>query len=205
MKRQQIVDTVNSLQGESGHKKVVEVYNSQDKLPRGYRLKLSDAWCAATVSAVFLMNGCNAFSECSCQEMIKKAQAVGMWVENDNYRPSVGDVMLYDWQDSGSGDNKGVADHVGIVVETSGETIYVREGNKSGSIGNRVMRVNGRYIRGYITPRYEVADQIYTEDTPLRVLVDDIIMGRLGDGAVRKNNIYNVIQGLVNDRLTQRK
>ena len=204
MKRQQVVDTINSLQGDAGHKKILEVYNAQEKLPRGYKMKYSDAWCAATVSAVFLMNGCSTFSECSCSEMIKKAQTAGLWVENDNYRPSIGDVMLYDWQDSGSGDNKGVPDHVGIVVEVSGETLYVREGNKSGSIGNRVMRVNGRYIRGYIVPRYEVSDQIYTEDTPLRVLVDDIILGRLGDGAVRKNNIYNVVQQLVNQRLIKK-
>lgn len=204
MKRQQIVDTINSLQGDTGHKKVVEIYNSQSKLPRGYKIKYSDAWCAATVSAVFLMNGCNTFSECSCAEMIKKAQAAGIWIEDDNYRPSIGDVMLYDWQDSGSGNNKGVPDHVGVVVEVTGETLYVREGNKSGSIGNRVMRVNGRYIRGYIVPTYEGSDQIYSEDTPLRVLVDDIILGRLGDGAIRKNNIYNVVQSLVNQRLIKK-
>ena len=204
MNRQDIVNTIKSLQGEAGHKKVIEVYNSQEKLPRGYKLKYSDAWCAATVTAVMLMNGYDKISECSCSYMIDRAKANNIWVESDDYAPACGDIIMFDWQDSGAGDNTGVPDHTGIVIEVSGETITVREGNKSGTIGNRVLRRNSKYIRGYIVPNYEVSSKQYTEDTPLRILVDDIILGRLGDGAVRKNNIYNIVQGLVNDRLTRK-
>ena len=201
MNRTAVCNTINSLQGDSGHKKVLEVYNSQQTLPRGYKLKYSDAWCAATVSAVMLMNGFDKICECSCYYMIEKAKKAGIWVEDDNYKPSCGDIIMYDWQDTGVGDNKGVPDHTGIVIDVSGNTIYVREGNKSGSIGNRVMRVNGANIRGYIVPPYEADTKLYTEDTPLRVLVDDIICGRLGDGNTRRDNLYNIVQGLVNDRL----
>ena len=204
MNRTEVVNTINSLQGEAGHKKVLEVYNAQQNLPRGYKLKYSDWWCAATVSAVMLMHGYDKISECSCYYMIEKAKKAGIWVEDDAYKPSCGDIMMYDWQDTGIGDNKGVPDHTGIVVDVSGNTIYVREGNKSGTIGNRVMRVNGSNIRGYIVPPYEKDGQIYTEDTPLRVVVDDVIAGHLGNGDTRKNNIYNIVQGLVNDRLTSK-
>lgn len=155
MNRNDIVNTINSLSGESGHKKVLEVYNAQRPLPRGYTVKHSDAWCATTVSAVFIMNGYYDISECSCPKMIEKARALGIWVEDDSYKPSIGDIVLYDWQDNGRGDNVGNPDHVGIVVAVNGDSITVREGNKGGTIGNRNLTRNGRFIRGYITPKFD--------------------------------------------------
>ena len=204
MIRNDVVETIKALAGDAGHKKILEVYNAQETLPRGYKMKYSDAWCAATVSAVFLMHGWNGVAECSCGQMIEKAKKLGIWVESDDYRPAAGDIIMYDWQDSGVGDNKGVPDHTGIVLDVTGETMYVREGNKDKTKGNRVMRLNSRYIRGYIVPPYEKAKSIYTEDTKLKVLVDDILAGRLGNGELRKDNIYNVIQGLVNERLIKK-
>ena len=155
MKREDVVKTIKGLQGEAGHKKVLEVYNAQKPLPRGYKVKPTDAWCATTVSAVFLMNGYCDISECSCPQMIEKAKKLGIWVENDAYVPQEGDIIMYDWQDSGKGDDVGVADHVGIVISVTKNKIMVREGNKNKSIGNRDVLVDGVYIRGYITPPYD--------------------------------------------------
>lgn len=155
MKRSEIVSTINNLKGEEGHKKVLEVYNAQKPLPRGYKVKPTDAWCATTVSAVFLMNGYSDISECSCPQMIEKAKKKGIWVEDDAYVPQIGDIIMYDWQDSGKGDNTGVPDHVGIVISATKSKIVVREGNKNKSIGNRDVLVNGIFIRGYITPPYD--------------------------------------------------
>lgn len=167
MKREDIVKTIKSLEGEAGHKKVLEVYNAQENLPRGYKVKDTDAWCATTVSAVFLMNGYSDISECSCPQMIEKAKAKGIWVEDDSYTPKIGDVIMYDWQDSGKGDNKGVADHVGIVISVTKNKIMVREGNKNKSIGNRDVLVDGVYIRGYITPPYE-EEKITKKSSPAK-------------------------------------
>lgn len=155
MKREDVVKTINSLKGEEGHKKILEVYNSIKPLPRGYKLQAKDPWCAGTVSAVFAMNGYTDIAECSCVMMIKKAKDLGIWVENDAFVPQIGDIIMYDWQDTGKGDNTGSADHVGIVISISKTKIVVREGNKNGSIGNRDVFINGVYIRGYITPPYE--------------------------------------------------
>lgn len=63
-------------------------------------------------------------------------------------------MIFYDWQDDGSGDNTGYADHVGLVERVSGSTIYVIEGNISESVGRREIAVNGKYIRGYASPDY---------------------------------------------------
>ena len=47
--------------------------------------------------------------------MIQLFQKLGAWQENDAHVPQPGDVIFYDWDDSGVGDNTGWPDHVGIV------------------------------------------------------------------------------------------
>lgn len=172
MKRSDVLHTITNLKGEEGHQKVLEVYNAQNPLPRGYKLQPKDAWCASTVSAVLLMNGYSAISECSCTVMTKKAQDLGIWVEDDGYTPKVGDIIMYDWQDNGKGDNMGNPDHVGFVVKVTDKKITVREGNKAKSVGNRTIDVNGKYIRGFIVPPYEddtgLLDEEVKENAPVK-------------------------------------
>ena len=43
----------------------------------------------------------------------------------------------------------------------------------------------------------------YNESTTIGELVDDIIAGKLGNNDKRKDNIYNIVQGLVNIRLSK--
>ena len=86
--------------------------------------------------------------------MVKLFQDLGEWNESDSRTPNPGDIIFYDWDDTGSGDNKGNPDHVGIVEKVSGSTITVIEGNKNDAVGRRTIQVNGRYIRGYGVPKY---------------------------------------------------
>ena len=143
-------------ESDGSHRKIVDIYNTIEPLPAGYRLKYTDAWCAAAVSAAAQV--CNAAdiipTECSCPRMIEKARKMGIWVENDAHVPQPGDIILYDWQDSGLGDNTGSADHVGVVERTSGNTLTVIEGNYANAVKRRTLQVNGKYIRGYITPSF---------------------------------------------------
>ena len=210
MKRKVIVNFANKLSGIEGHNEILQIYNKQNPLPRGYTVKFSDAWCATFVSAVFLKYNCNIFSECSCPQMIEKAKKAGIWIENDAYKPTMGDVILYDWQDTGIGDDTGEADHVGIVIHVTNNMIYVREGNKSGTIGNRTVAINGKYIRGYIVPKFDDTTNntnINNEDIhkfkTIEEIVDAIIKGYFGNGEDRKNNIYDYFQNLVNDKLSK--
>lgn len=143
-------------ESDGSHKTIIDTYNSISPLPGGYRMTYSDPWCAAFVSAVGKRAGTPAIlPECSCERMIRLYQQAGGWVEDDSYTPQVGDLVFYDWQDSGAGDNKGEADHVGIVVDVNGSVITVVEGNKSDAVGTRILRVNGQYIRGYAVPAYD--------------------------------------------------
>lgn len=144
-------------ESDGSHMKIVNIYNSHKPLARGYKLKSTDSWCAATVSAVAIECGYTKIipTEVSCPQMIELFKKLGEWQENDAYKPSEGDVIFYDWDDSGSGDNRGTSDHVGIVEKVSGNTITVIEGNKNNAVGRRTLKVNGKYIRGYGVPKYD--------------------------------------------------
>lgn len=153
----QLQSWVGLKESNGSHKKIIDIYNTIKPLPVGYKLKYTDAWCAGTISAAAQV--CNATdiipTECSCPRMVEKAKEMGCWVEADNHRPQYGDIILYDWDDSGKGDNTGRPDHVGGVEKVSGDTITVIEGNYSNSVKRRTLPVNGRYIRGYIVPKYD--------------------------------------------------
>lgn len=139
------------------HKQIIDLYNSHKPLARGYKVKYTDAWCATFVSAVAIKLGYTAIipTECGCDKQISLFKKLGAWQEKDSYKPNPGDIIYYDWQDSGSGDNTGGTDHVGIVEKVSGNTITVIEGNKSDAVGRRTLAVNGKFIRGYGTPKYD--------------------------------------------------
>lgn len=145
-------------ESDGSHKKIIDIYNSHTPLARGYKVKYTDAWCSTFASAVAIKAGLTDIipTECGCEKHIELFKKINSWQENDAYIPSAGDYIFYDWDDTGSGDNKGYADHVGIVVSVSGNTIKVIEGNKgtSGTVDYRNLTVNGKYIRGYGIPKY---------------------------------------------------
>ena len=168
--RNDVVDQMLAWEGYSEKngkfKALIDGYN--DYLPTAvkagcanYAVKYSDEWCATAASYAYIACGIGHLFpvECSCPRMITLAKKMGIWQENDGYVPDPADAVLYDWEDSGSGENTGTPDHIGIVisVDKSKGTFVVMEGNKNEAVGRRTMNVNGRYIRGFITPKF-VAD-----------------------------------------------
>ena len=147
----------NKNEADGSFKEIIDLYNSQKSLPRGYKVKYTDEWCATFVSAVAIKLGCEDILpiECGCQHMINKFKEMGCWQENENIVPKVGWLIFYDWQDDGKGDNKGWADHVGIVVKVNNNNIIVLEGNYKKSVTRRIIKVNAKYIRGYGMPKYQ--------------------------------------------------
>ena len=149
---------LGATKGDSTHKAIIDTYNTIRPLPRGVRMSYTMDWCAATVSAAFQAAGLVDLipAECSCGQMMRDAQQRGIWVEDDDYRPKVGDLVLYDWQDSGVGDNKGAPDHVGVVTGIDSTGFQVLEGNMGSpsKVGRRKLAFGGRYIRGFVAPNY---------------------------------------------------
>lgn len=138
------------------HKKIIDVYNSHKPLARGYAVKYTDAWCSTYASAVAIKAGLTDIipTECGCEKHTELFKKMGAWVEDDSYTPKAGDYIFYDWDDSGVGDTKGYADHIGIVVSVSGTSMKIIEGNISNAVGYRNLKVNAKYIRGYGVPNY---------------------------------------------------
>lgn len=163
------------------YKVIIDVYNSYTPHPRGYTLQYSDSWCAAFCSALAIK--CNATDivpiECSCPQWISLAQSMGIWCEDDSYTPSVGDFVLYDWQDSGSGDNTGTPDHIGIIKAVGPTTFTVIEGNKSDAVGYRTMSINGQYIRGFVCPNYDGQSSSTLETTTTSNATPVTVLGTL--------------------------
>ena len=145
---------IGCKESNGSHKQIIDVYNSYTPLPRNYKVKYTDSWCMTFVSACFIKTGLAALCplECSCGNAITKAKEMGIWQENDDITPNVGDLIMYDW------DKKDAwPEHVGIVESVSGSTVTVIEGNKSDTVARRTITVGNASIRGYVQPKYSGA------------------------------------------------
>lgn len=191
------------------HKGIIDVYNGHTPIARGYKVKYTDAWCATFVSAVAIRCGLTEIipTECGCGQMIELFRALGEWQESDSRRPAPGDVIFYDWDDTGAGDCTGWPDHVGFVESVSGGKITVIEGNKNNAVGRRVLAVDGRYIRGYGVPRYEEesgADAAGSGAKSVAAVAKEVVAGAWGNGTERKERLtaagydYQAVQSQVN-------
>lgn len=171
-------------EADGSHRVIIDLYNKY-RPAGGYKMGYNDPWCATFVSAVGMAVAAKYRLACgvrglvpvspACDPMIEDYTRMGRWEEDDAFLPSPGDVIFYDWQDTGAGDNHGSTDHVGIVTSVDGNTITVIEGNKSDSVCYRTIQRNGRFIRGYGRPDY--ARWAETADEPQEgqgvIVVDD--------------------------------
>lgn len=216
--RQKVVDLANSWVGrkesDGSHKYIIDIYNSQKKFPRGTKMQYDWAWCAATWSALAVKLGYEKIMpiEISCYYIIEIAKKMGCWVETDSYVPKPGDAILYDWDDSGRGDNKNGADHIGTVVYVNKSSGYmvVTEGNYSNAVKKRTISINGRYIRGFITPKYTdntVSKPVQESNKSVTTIAREVIAGQWGTGTERREALeakgynYNEVQSKVNEIL----
>ncbi len=166
--RQRVVEEAQKylgvVEGTIEHKRIVDIYNSQRNLPRGYRLQYDDAWCAAFMSFIGIQLGISdiILPECGCAPMIELYKAIGRWEERDNYVPDLADIVMYDW-DAKSGACTGSPDHVGMVVSVNGKTIRVIEGNYQNKVQYRDICVEYVKTRGFCLPDYASLVQHYTD------------------------------------------
>lgn len=144
---------------DGSHQPIIDLYNAHLPLAQGYAVTYTDNWCATFASAVAIQCGLTDIipTECGCQRQIGLFQDLGRWEEQDDYIPLPGDYIFYAWDESPFGDNTGWADHVGIVVGTSGPFIRVIEGNKDDSVAYRVVLAGDPRIRGFGLPDYTKA------------------------------------------------
>lgn len=217
--RQAVVNLVRSWQGKNeadkSFRSIIDTYNSYEgTLPRKLKMKYDWEWCACTWSALAVELGYTDIMpiEISCGNLIKLAQQMGCWQENDGFVPKPGDAILYDWGDKGKGDNTAWPDHIGTVIEVHEDAGYfvVMEGNYNGAVKPRTMSINGKYIRGFIAPKYDddaVPAPVRTPGKDLTTIAREVIAGTWGSGEARKKALtaagynYSSVQAKVNQLL----
>lgn len=218
--RAEVVNLVCSWEGKNeadgSYKSIIDIYNSLTGMPfpRGTRMQYSWAWCACTWSALAIKLGYTDIMpiEISCFYLIERAKQMGIWQENDAYVPGIADAVLYDWEDNDIGDNTGNPDHIGTVIEVHPEygNFAVMEGNFSNAVKKRTLSINGRYIRGFITPRYD-SDGIINvrpvDGKSIETLAREVIAGTWGSNPQRRRKLidcgydYDAVQAKVNEIL----
>lgn len=140
--------------GSARHANIVKFYNEIAPLPRGYRLKASDAWCAAFVSAVGYIVALVPDvirPECGAHEMYNAYPAGQRSRGGSNAKR--GDLIFYDWNEDGR------IDHVGICTfgaDTIEEETYlsVIEGNCENTVKYRYIKASDPAIYGTVRPEY---------------------------------------------------
>ena len=151
---------LGTREGSREHLEILAVYNSITPLPRGYRLGEKDPWCAGFVSAAAVMAGVAHLLplECSCVRIVEQAMDMGIWQERDDYVPEIGELVLYNWDARGSGDDTGAPDHVGVVIGMEDGDILVVEGNYDNAVKLRRVSIDWSKLRGFVHPEFEEED-----------------------------------------------
>ena len=200
-------------QGSAQHKAIIDIFNQVK--PDGWAMTYSAYWCAAFASAcaikAFGIDQAKKYFPLSanCGTIVSKAKKMGIWVESDAYTPKAGDWILYDWDDSGKGDNVGGPDHVGIVESVVRSKMTIIEGNYSKAVKERTLNVNGFYIRGFVTPKYSA--MATSEKKTVDQLAQEVLAGKWGTGSTRKKKLeaagynYDAVQKRVNEILAEQK
>lgn len=143
-------------EADGSYKRLIDRYNMQEELPRGYAVTYKDSWCAVFGSVIALEEELTEIipPECSCEQQINLFSENGTWIETDWYLPKPGDYIFYDWDYATKKESRGWSDHVGIVVKTVGPVLQVIEGNKADDVSYRYIILNDPTIRGYGVPNY---------------------------------------------------
>lgn len=151
--RQRIVEIAIKELGHAeptGDDKYIEWYN--DHVLKTWKLPLDSAWCAMFVSWCLYEAGVTEsvvapFCGCTAGMNLLKKQGV-FRTRASGYIPQPGDLIFYDW------DNSGDSDHVGIVEKAEGGRVHTIEGNTSNMVARRSYSLTSTSIVGYACPKY---------------------------------------------------
>lgn len=190
---------IGATQGDKRHKEIIDYYNTFIKpLPRGYRMKYSDNWCSCFVSVIQAKTGVkNPLYECSCRIMLNNAKKAKQTISD----PKINDLIFYDWKDNGS------IDHVGIITDIKGDSLYVIEGNYSKSVKIRTISKKDKQIENYARLSNISTVEPTDKQDELVKIAKDVIKGKYGVGQARINALgenYKQVQAIVNELLRKK-
>ena len=160
-------------ESDGSHKKIIDVYNNDSPLPRGYKVKYTDPWCDTYVSAVAIKAGAKDLigKECGVEEHIQIFKRLGIWNEDGTIIPDLMDIITYNWDDN-TQPNNGYSDHIGFVYDVDEDKGIIKaiEGNYSNAVKIRTLKIADGNIRGYAQPKYADDEEEETVTVELPVL-----------------------------------
>jgi len=189
---------VGTRQGNQKHKAIIDNYNRVTPLPVGYKMKMTDDWCAAFVTVIGDLAGASTYigRECGVHRFVQIFKNKGIW--RGLKKPQAGDIIVFDWQ------KNGWKDHIGFVEKIEGNKVTTIEGNTSKRVARRTYNWNDWRVAGYARPKYPALKK--TTKSP-HDIARDVINKKWGNGAERKRRLidagydYNAVQKIVNQRM----
>jgi len=186
---------IGTCEGDQKHQAIVDNYNAVTPLPVGYKVKMTDEWCAAFVTVMGDISGASSYigRECGVHRFVQIFKNKGIWRGLEKPRP--GDIIVFDWQ------KNGWKDHIGFVEKIDGNRVTTIEGNTSGRVARRTYAWNDWRVAGYARPKYPALKK--TEKTT-NVLAREVINKEWGNGEERKRRLteagynYDAVQKIVN-------
>ena len=180
---------LGTVQGDKRHKELIDQYNVVKPLPVGYKMKVTDDWCAAFVTVIADLSGAAAYigRECGVQRYIQLFKRKEIWEGITKPRPS--DLIVFDWA------KDGWSDHIGIVESFDGVKVTAIEGNTSRCVARRQYTYNDWRISGYARPKYP-SGEANSKQLPAaakshmlksnEAIAKEVIAGKWGNGDTRK-------------------
>lgn len=185
----------------AGIDEVLQYYNKHCvhlvKPTRRYYMRHGDDWCMAFLSVVAHKAGLTSDVfpyEVSVYYAVEIAKQNGMYeLQNPDFVKQ-GDLIVYDW---GLGNRH---NHIGFIDGIDAGVITTVEGNYSGTVGSRRVRVDNKAVKGYIL----LGRDNRVAGVDLDRIARDVIKGVYGNGEQRIKALggsYHVVQRRVNQLL----
>ncbi|NLM20094.1 MAG: SH3 domain-containing protein [Clostridiaceae bacterium] len=151
-----------------GHKYIIDTYNKQPNLPRGYPMSYKDPWCAAFVSFIGIQTKTTDIlgREVSVYYHMKFFMKKGQWIEDGTITPRPGDLVAFSWNATKQPNND-FPNHIGFVESIDNGYFYTIEGNASlvnntspedlgiDYVERKRYEIGSRVIRGFARPNYK--------------------------------------------------
>ena len=197
---EQVLDVARGWIGYSdangGAKTIIDIYNADKPLPRGYPVQYDDAWCDVFVTAVAIKAKAVDIigKECGVEKHVNIFKNKGIWIEDGTITPKSGDLIVFNW-DKDSQPNDGYSDHIGFVETVSNGVITTIEGNVGRACKRRTFKVGHGNIRGFARPKYSgdtpTPPQPEPEDKLVEIYALRLLCGEFGNEDNAKRTLGN--------------
>lgn len=164
-------------QGDKRHRELIAKYNKKRPYPRGYKMKVTDDWCAAFITVIADSTHTSPYigRECGVHRFVELFKKKKIWCGLKE--PKAGDLIVFDWQ------KNSWLDHIGLVEEFDGKLVKTIEGNCARAVRRREYLWDHWQIAGYARPKYPIKKE--KEQKILIDLAGEVIAGKWGNGRLR--------------------